>query len=308
MNKLALIIIYNHQYNENIDLLERIYKDRFTNLFHLVPFYDGDKTNVIPVYENSFYFQGYISQGLKIFFNEQFEHYFFVADDLVLNPIINELNYLNILKLTNNSCFLPGFRTLHEFDYWWPRVGEAFHWNMDVAGVEVRNQLPDSTVARDLFNKFGLEIKPLKFDQIYKSKEFPKVVKFWHLFFYLSFHKNRFKNRKKKYDLSYPLVGSYSDIFVINSATIKQFSHYCGIFAATKLFVELAIPTALVLSAQEIITENDLEYKGKELVTKHELKELDKFNYSLDLLLEKFPLNYLYLHPVKLSKWHTLLK
>ena len=59
--KVALIIIYNHQYNKNIDVLERIYKDRFHDIYHLVPFYRGDRKNVIPVYESSHYFQGYIS-------------------------------------------------------------------------------------------------------------------------------------------------------------------------------------------------------------------------------------------------------
>ena len=48
MNRVALIIIYNHQYNKNIDILERIYNGRFSNIYHLVPFYNGEKQNVIP--------------------------------------------------------------------------------------------------------------------------------------------------------------------------------------------------------------------------------------------------------------------
>jgi len=85
MNKVALIIIYNHQYNKNIDILERIYNGRFSNIYHLVPFYNGEKQNVIPVYDSSYYFQGYVAQGFKSYFKEEFTHYFFVADDLILN-------------------------------------------------------------------------------------------------------------------------------------------------------------------------------------------------------------------------------
>lgn len=77
MSEVALIVIYNHQYNKNIDSVEKIYKGRFSNIYHLMPFYEGDKANVIPVCENSFYFQGYISQGYNTFFKEKYAHYFF---------------------------------------------------------------------------------------------------------------------------------------------------------------------------------------------------------------------------------------
>src|SRR4030042_4685799 len=103
MDKVALIIIYNHQYNKNIEILEKIYKDRFCNIYHLVPFYNGEKSNVIPVYENSHYFQGYIAQGFKIFYKKDYAHYIFIADDLILNPVINEKNYAIHFKLKKNS-------------------------------------------------------------------------------------------------------------------------------------------------------------------------------------------------------------
>jgi len=104
----ALIIIYNHQYNKNIEILEQIYKGRFSNIYHLVPFYNGEKPNVIPVYENSYYFQGYVAQGFKSYFRKDYAHYFFIADDLILNPIIDETNYTSYLNLNSNSCFLVG--------------------------------------------------------------------------------------------------------------------------------------------------------------------------------------------------------
>src|SRR5205085_6532757 len=71
----ALVIIYNHQYDENIERLEHLYKRRFGSIFHLVPFYRGSRSNVVPVYENSHYFQGYIAQAFRAFFREDFSHY-----------------------------------------------------------------------------------------------------------------------------------------------------------------------------------------------------------------------------------------
>jgi len=306
MKKVALIIIYNHQYNKNIDILEQIYKDRFSNIYHLVPFYNGEKQNVIPVYECSYYFQGYISQGFKSYFKEDYTHYFFVADDLLLNPIINEINYSEHLKLNSNTCFIPGFITLHARSEWWARVGEAFRWSIDFSGVEAKNQLPDYEKALKKFQQFDLTIKPLRFNQIWKTpssmKDFGKII-FRDRRYFLRYLKNKFT--KKRYSLSYPIVGSYSDIFVVSSESIKLFCHYCGVFAATKLFVEVALPTSLVLSAKEIVTENDLKLQGKALWTKEQHQELEKYESSLKQLLVEFPTNYLYLHPIKLSKWNT---
>jgi hypothetical protein len=108
MSNVALIIVYNHQYNANIDILENMYSKRFRNIFHLVPFYRGDKHNVISVYENSFYFQGYVSQAFKVFFSSNFEHYFFIGDDLILNPLINQENYKFFFKLKKDSSFFIG--------------------------------------------------------------------------------------------------------------------------------------------------------------------------------------------------------
>ncbi len=285
MNKVALIIIYNHQYNKNIDILERIYKDRFSNIYHLVPFYNGEKQNVIPVYECSYYFQGYISQGFKSYFKEDYTHYLFVADDLLLNPIINENNYSEHFKLNSNTCFIPGFITLHDIGEWWARVGDAFRWSIKLQGVETKNQLPDYDKALQKFQQFDLTIQPLRFNQIWKTpisiKDFGKLVLRDRL--YLLRYLNS-KLIKKSYSLSYPIVGSYSDIFVVSSDTIKQFCHYCGVFAATKLFVEVALPTSLVLSAKEIVTEEDLKLQGKALWTKEQHQELDKYKSSLKQL------------------------
>lgn len=306
MSSVALIIIYNHQYNKNIDILEQIYGDRFSDIYHLVPFYVGEKKNVIPVYENSYYFQGYISQGLRSIIDKKFIHYFFIADDLILNPVINENNYADHLKLDPDSCFLPGFITLHKSRNWWARVGEAYRWSNQVSGVEITNQLPSYSQAIKLFEKFDLEIMPLRFNQIWQTpKSFRILAK------KLIYDKNYFlrivTKGLKSYKLSYPMVGGYSDILVVNSKTIRKFSNLCGVFAATRLFVELAIPTSLVLSAEKIIVEENLNLRGKALWSTQDYLILDQYNKKLKNLLNNFPNDKLYLHPIKLSKWDATL-
>lgn len=307
MSEVVLIIIYNHKYDKNIEILEQIYKDRFSNIYHLVPFYTGEKKNVIPVYESSYNFQGYVSQGFKTYFKEEYKHYFFVADDLILNPIINETNYSQHLKLKPKTSFVPETIGLHERGEFWTHVVKAFRWNINFPGVEAQNELPDYSTALQLFSKFGLEIKPLTYLQIYKEQEFSGFSKIKKFQSYYSWKRTLFENKNKEFHLSYPLVSSYSDIFVISADSIKQFIQYSGVFASTRLFVEIAIPTAIVLSASEIVIQKDLELQGGALWTPEQCEILDKYDGKLDLLLNDFPENLLYLHPIKLSKWNTAL-
>jgi hypothetical protein len=302
-NEIALIVIYNHQYNKNIDVVEAIYKNRFTHIFHLVPFYTGNKSNVIPVYENSFYFEGYVAQGFHRFFHERFRHYFFIGDDLILNPIIDENNYAEIFKLKKDTCFIPDIVLLHKEKGFWHRQIDAFRYWIHVKGVEAEAIVPSFIEALEIFRKQGLEIQPLSFDQVNEKQVFPEKLEIRKLYQYFFYKLSRLKNHKRPYLLAYPLVGSYSDIFVVSAAVLPRFCHYCGVFAATNLHAELAIPTAMVLTAEDIKLEKDLELAGNALWTEEDFEILKPFGSNLDLLLEKFPAKHLYLHPVKLSKW-----
>lgn len=55
--KVALVVIYNHRYDKNIARVKSIYAKRFSYIYHVMPFYDGDKQDVIPVFESSYCFQ-----------------------------------------------------------------------------------------------------------------------------------------------------------------------------------------------------------------------------------------------------------
>lgn len=320
MGRVALVVIYNHRYDGNISIIEELYGGRFSNIFHLVPFYDGDRQNVIPVYENSFRFQGYIAQGLNLFFKPEFEHYLFIADDLVLNPVINETNYRGFFGLDADSSFIPHLISLHEMRNYWTRTREAYEFSVKKKGVEIANELPGYKEALMSFAAHGLMIKPLRHRQVFLSPGLS--VKAW---LRLLVHKQKqllhlLSDRfmKWEYNLSYPLAGSYSDICAVSAGIVKRFCHNCGVFASAGLHAELAIPTALILSTDHIVTEKDLALRGRALwpdgwnrlhgendLAHDERKELDKYNNDLNKLLENFPEKHMYLHPVKLSKWKS---
>lgn len=300
MTKIALIIIYNHQFNSNIEKLEKIYGDKFSKIFHLVPFYKGTKSNVIPVFDNSFYFSGYIAQGLKSFFNKDYSHYFFIADDMILNPKINESNYEEYLGVDGNSSFFPEFISLDQRTEFWPRAIEALNYNLKQSGIEITKMLPHINEISKIFQSYNLSSNNLNFNLIYQK---PNISKNFSANFVYTLRKLRNKIFPKLYKTNFPIAGGYSDILLVDSNSIVDFCHFCGIFASTRLFVELAIPTALLISAKKIVTEKNISLKGKALWTNEELKYLDKFNFNLELLYSEFPSNQLYLHPIKLSKW-----
>jgi hypothetical protein len=328
MSNVALIIVFNHRYDKNIDVLEQIYKGRFSRIYHLVPFYDGDKPNVIPVFESSFYFQGYFAQGLKTFFDEQCEHYFFAADDLILNPAINENNYKEYFKLGAGSSYIPEVFNLHKLTnnntlrfenfydvkgnlkyYWW-RIKDAVGYHHQKEGVEIDKVVPSYEDAEKRLQEHGFPVQPVVYSDVH-GRLFPLSFSTKHRTKRVARHIRSFATPGKKYPLSYPLVCSYSDIVIVSKDTIKKFCAYCGAFAANELFVEFAVPTALLLSSSNVVTEIQIGARGEIYWTyeKHEAMNYEEvmkpYGYDLHTLIQKFPRASLYIHPIKLSKWKT---
>jgi hypothetical protein len=311
LKRVCLVIIYNHHFPQNIERLENIYSDKFSHIFHLVPFYRGAVSNVIPVYEKSHQFQGYIAQAFPRLAAGEFDHYFFVADDMILNPRINQDNYDSELGLSQDDSFLTEFISLHETSAFWKRVGEAFDFSLKSDGVDITGQLPSFGVAKARLKDAGLYLGPLRRSAFSKKVGLRDFYRPRRVLVTIARSSNerlsrwivKVRSHARNYNLSYPLVGGYSDIFVVTKKALRDFSHYCGAFAAGRLFVELAIPTALVLSSSKVVTEKDIKLSGRALWG-DEIRELDVFRGSLQNLLDAFPADQLYLHPVKLSEWN----
>jgi hypothetical protein len=108
MSSVVLVIIHNHPHYANIATLDRLYGSRFRHIRHLAPFYTGPASHVVPVYENSRFFQGYVSQAVSQIVDDAFDHYLFVADDLLLRPDISEDTYRERLRLwVPRPAFFP---------------------------------------------------------------------------------------------------------------------------------------------------------------------------------------------------------
>ncbi|MBQ7388044.1 MAG: hypothetical protein IJW01_01525 [Paludibacteraceae bacterium] len=298
MDKIALLIIYNHRYDKNIEPLEQIYAGRFSYIYHIVPFYDGQKENVIPVYESSFYFEGYIAQCFQHLKDKGFTHYFFVADDLMLNPLITEQNLFEISGMKREQPFISELFSLKNKQYPWYHLIDALEYNPKKLGVEIADIIPSCNEVRSRIEYYNLNADvqiPL----------WMLIKLFWHrktkrsfLFVLKSLLSFRWVQTMK-----YPLIGAYSDILLVPQSMMNRFVGYCGAFAASDLFVELAIPTALIMCSEQVVTEKDLLLNKSLHSSKDDFSILDKYQFNYNALESDFPENHLFLHPIKLSKW-----
>ena len=321
-NKAAIVLIYNHRYDANIEVLERVYADRFSGVFHLVPFYDGPRQNVIPVYQNSYQFQGYIAQGYREYFKEEFDHYLFVADDLWLHPGINEGNYQERFGLAPESSFVPELFSVHHLHnndtlrfepyqsggetkfHWW-RVRTLAAYKHHVEGLENSKEMPSAAEAEAILREHGHTVEPLRFVDLYgpppSSFRINPVWKFL----------KDLRHFRREYRLDYPLVASFSDLAIVSKTSIQKFAHYCGVFAANGLFVEAALPTALLLAAKTVVTEPEIGQRGSiywiysPADAAAYAAAMQPYGNDLRKLLQDFPTDKLYIHPIKLSRWRT---
>ena len=313
MSDVCLIVVFNHRYDKNIPILEDLYKERFSNRFYLVPFYDGNMRNVIPVYGRSIFFQGYFAQAANLFVKDEFKHYLFVADDMVIHPKIDERNYRDFFEVEDGQSYISELRPLQDMGTFWIGTLSAVFYFKKQKYVEVSQEMPSEKEAALLLEKQGANIRPLSRKEIFGdfSMKVNSLGNKSRLFLRL-LTRLRYPLRKY-YELPYPMVGSYSDILLVSSDSIKEFSHYCGVFASTLLFAEVAIPTALALSSKKRVqVEKNMRRKGKAYwkgagpfyySDEYNVNLLEKEYHGLDDMIERFPDSQLFIHPVKLSKW-----
>ena len=278
-HSVTLVIIYNHYFPQNIERLQNLYSNRFSSLVHVMPFATKEAkswSNVIPVFESSHYFSGFVAQVSHELPRSNI--YLFVADDALLNPAVSEKNITEFLGLKSGN-FIPVLRGLGARSFW-PWANGASKWSPHAPGLEVAALLPSKDDAISAFEKHGLT----------GYLDVPASVL------------EKAPIDDYRITLDFPLATSWSDVFVVNEESLEEFSRLCGIFASTKLFVEVAIPTAMVLSCQEIQTSASSPYKPRAVWTPEEKKQLEGFR-SPHELFESLPTDTFCIHPVKVSRW-----
>lgn len=302
--KIALVIIYNHRYDHNIDRLEAIYADRFTNIFHVMPFYDGNKENVIEVYENSHQFQGYFTQSLSKVFDPNFTHYIYSADDLILNPKINEHNILEMMGLGSDQAFIKCLTPISDVGFRWSHLAVTLRALFSSSGVEPYPELDSESEAHAKIAGHGLTVGAIGVKNLFPMERSHIRSIISGLALLVRMRIVCLIKRRPYRLLKYPFLLSYSDFLIVPGISIKRFCRLCGIFAAMRIFVELAAPTALALSCTSILQEAQSKMHGREIWEANEVAELEnKCHRDLSELRDLFEDDLLYIHPIKLSRW-----
>lgn len=300
MNKVCLLIIYNHRYDDNIEKLEKIYSDRFEHIMHIVPFYTGKKENVIPVYDCSFRFQGYIAQAYDKFEGD-YEQYLFIADDMILNPEMNQENYREYFNVEKNEAFITWTKPIGKLKGW--GFGRRFMDPLPVLewynGTNWKNEILSADKAFEIAKSKGCGKQdftiPLKivWNNRGNVRVYPRL--------FVLFFKIVLLGAQQS---PYPIWGGYSDVIIVPGEKMKEVAHMMGVFSGMNLYVEIAIPTAINLLCEKVKEQTDIDGKINLIWNVEEKKNLvGKYGGKYNTLAEKWDKEWVLMHPVKLSQW-----
>ncbi len=325
MSKAALVVIFNHRYEKNVARLEEYYGPRFSHRYYLMPFATSDQANVVRVIENGWCFSGHIAQGVSRFRSDDVTHYVFLGDDLILNPALNESNLVESLRLGQDAAYIKSLASADEVRFRWPWSMYASK-SLNAAKFDYTKELPTIEEATRKIKEIGITFtKPFpqwRRDRKWLKLPFPhrKLRELhWNFKFFVPYLASVGGYLRSIGKPSvYPLLAGYSDFLVVPAKSIDLFAHYSGVFAAMNMFAEVAVPTALALSCSSVETElvigdhfADPGARRTSISPLHGVElwegEIQTFckahDFSWSRLLEEYPEDVLYYHPVKLSVW-----
>ncbi len=308
------LFLFNHRFEANMPVLDRIYDGRFSKRHFIMPFASQAGPRISRVVEQGRNFSGHLAQSARDWVEPGITHYVVVPDDLLLNPRIDEGNIIAALKLAPGQAYIKNLVSADALRYAWPWAGEAAAtFRRASRMLDTAALLPDAAAAEARFRAMGITFPgpgarvrdmtlAARLAQMKKAKRsFMDAVSL------------------RGQPAGYPLLAGYSDFLVIPAEAVEDFVHYCGVFAALNIFAEVAVPTALALAADHVRTEltinshfhdenpplrDDDGLHGVELWNAADkARHAGLLDGSLDQICRNFPADWLYIHPVKLSRY-----
>ncbi len=286
---------------------------------------EGYKENIIPIFENQYQMSGYVAQAFDKIYSNEYDYYIFMSEECLLNPCVKSSNLKELFKLDSDTCFISDdikavdVDTLNDTNWAFPSV---FNITYGKNGAEIRNFIPEKAVARKLYTeKTGLKAPYLYRDYLsYLQRHIVFNRRHNHPFFFKLKYGNMdiksltsafvSKLEKDKLITIYPLVGAEAEFFIISKNVLKEFAHYCGLFAAGRIHYNAAFATSLCFSANKIKMPKDLNCEMQIL---NLCKNDSQISHNLELrclktntinLLNEEGENVLMAYPVSLNKWN----
>lgn len=324
--KTGLVILYNHNYEKNIELLFKLYRPHFSAIRQLMPFYRGDRDDVISVFGNSFIFHSYIAQARRELEQMPCDDILIIGDDLLLNPELHEFNIHSQLNISPGAFYIDRVENICKGEYSRP-LDEADNFSCTPPGLDqsANRWVPSYDEAFDILRSKGLidSRRLRKYKPFYPLFLRPLLggghaYKNYKIFKARVYHfLKMLRYRIKPTTFAYPCVFGYSDLVLIPKEKLDLFCRYLETFATWGMFVEMAIPTAMMLMPDTEVCHADKHpYKTGNVWYPFNPKHYRLISTTIDELLracdgdiarlpEEFPREYLYLHPVKLSRFNA---
>lgn len=322
MRTTGLVVLFNHNYEGNIPLIKEYYKKRFPVLRILMPFYYGDDEEVIGVYGHSFVFQTYIAQAREKLMQMPCDDFLIIGDDLILNPDIHAENVHSFMGIDEGAFYIDGVADIAGGEFWRPlREARLFRPLFTGLDPSANRILPSKEDAFNILKSKGV-ISSLR---LYRWKPFMRpfkkgLVKNFRAnlraFMSRCYHLMQMvRHRVFPVTMPYPCVFGYSDIIMIPREHMVEYCRYLEVFATWRMFVEMAIPTAMMLMTKaKVCFAGKSGYKLGNVWCPQDAKHYKETNAVIDGVMAKvknveelssyFPRDYMYLHPVKMSGLH----
>ena len=308
--KVCLVIIFNHRFDRNLPVLRKIYGERFSNIRFLMPFYDGSDDDVIPVYESSYQFQGYLIQAYDKLKNIPCSHYLFIGDDLIINPYFDETNFIARTNMHGKKFLGRNFDPLNspnKFRWFWAAGSSKSFYN---PATNWKDSLYSYDEAMSKFKDFfGVDYKETYDEEFFGNPNAPGNTELgsWNnVQGFFNVINNFVATNNNSLRIPYPMASCCSDIFCLDKDSLFEFSRLCGIFSAMNLFVEIATPTATVLTYKR----NDVTFfnSNSELLLWGNDRIIfeEKYGRNFARLYNEWDDKLCYVHPVKLSRWKSI--
>ena len=274
-----------------------------------MPFYDGADSDVIPVYESSKQFQGYLIQAYDKLKDIQCSHYLFIGDDVLIRPDLDDTNFIARTNMHGKKFLSKDFSPLNspnKFRWYWTAGTSKSLYD---ASTNWRDSLYTYEEALNKFNNFfGAKYKEVYDEAFFGDPNKPggTVLGGWKdAKGFLNIVNYFIATNGNTLHIPYPLAGGgcCADIFCLDKSNLFEFSRLCGIFSAANLFVEIATPTAAVLTFKryEVI----FFPQNSWLILWNEDRNIfaDKYSRDVARLHREWDEKFFYVHPVKLSGW-----
>jgi hypothetical protein len=294
---ICLSFVFNHQFEKNIPKLKELYKERFSTIYFLSPFTNWNQAeDIIPIYETSIHFQGYFAQAFS-YLPKDFDYYVFCADDLILNPKLNEGNLIEKLSC-NQSAYIKYLNPIWEHSFAWHKFSDSLSFPDANNPIPIQQFLPQREELLKTYERHGLKYRNLGLHNFRGIHQ--KTVSIERIICGIKY---LFRYGFKRY-VHFPLIEGYSDLIVIPKENLQSFCQLCGIFGAMNLWVDAAVATSMVLSCESITQEHDNDMIGKEFWNPIDAKKaISKAEGKIEKISSLFSEETSYIHPIKLSEF-----